>query len=165
MMSKYKKGFSLIELMIVVAIIGIIAAIAYPNYQDYTKRTKRIEAQSYLIELSHKLASYKLVNRSFKNASMTAIGGNANFPNSGSQTYTITLTDDAGVTLGSGAENGTTWRLVATPTGGQTGSGAVTLTHAGQQCWYKGIDAPSFTSRLEEGGILPPDTCLSWEDR
>lgn len=44
------KGFTLIELMIVVAIIGIIAAIAYPSYQDSVRKSRRTDAKSSLLE-------------------------------------------------------------------------------------------------------------------
>lgn len=61
-MDRLKNGFTLIELMIVVAIIGILAAIAYPSYQEYVKKTKRVEAQSELVDIASRLQRYKVTN-------------------------------------------------------------------------------------------------------
>ena len=46
-----KKGFTLIELMIVIAIIGILAAVAIPMYSDYTKKSRTAEVQQNLAEI------------------------------------------------------------------------------------------------------------------
>lgn len=53
MPSKYyaRSGFTLIELMIVVAVIGILASIAYPSYEDYIRRARRVDAQGIMMDI------------------------------------------------------------------------------------------------------------------
>ena len=59
-MQKIQKGFTLIELMIVVAIIGILAAIALPAYSDYTARAQMSEAMSLTSGARTAVAEFKM---------------------------------------------------------------------------------------------------------
>ena len=65
---KNQQGFTLIELMIVIAIVGILAAIALPAYQDYIVRSKMSEAMAGLAEGKTTVAEYYAANLKFPNA-------------------------------------------------------------------------------------------------
>lgn len=67
-------GFSLVELMVVVAVLGILASIAVPSYQDYVLRSKLVDALSSLAQQRVSLEHYYQDNRSFDEVPGTPSG-------------------------------------------------------------------------------------------
>lgn len=65
MKTNLQKGFTLIELMIVVAIVAILAAVAYPSYQDSITKAKRAEGRAALMEIMQQQERYYTQNNTY----------------------------------------------------------------------------------------------------
>ena len=124
---KKNSGFTLIELMIVVAIIGILAAIAMPAYNDSVRKGKRADGKAKLTALANTLERCYTQYGSYNNASCVI----ASPQDSESGYYAVTITRDA-----------TTFSLSAAGQKGQekdTGCTPLTLTQTNAKgptdCW------------------------------
>ena len=121
------KGFTLIELMIVVAIIAVLAAIAYPSYTQYKIRTNRTDVQSEMMNIAQRLQSYYVINHNYTSASLDNGTTSKDYPIS-NPVYSINL-----------VPNGQSYTLTATPisTSSQAGDGIICLNDQGQKFWAK----------------------------
>lgn len=121
--SRRMDGFSLMELMIVVAIIGILAAIAYPAYQQYVLRANRAEAKAILTETAQFMERYFTTNGTYVNGNIGAlnISNGASPKNSSGSALKYNVSFSAGPTA-------TAFTLQAVPAGQQTSDTCATLT-------------------------------------
>lgn len=104
-------GFTLIELMIVVAVIAILAAIAYPSYQEYVMRSRRVEGQALLNDAAARQERWRAQNGSYMQPATPADIAKLKLPNvdkSENGYYTLSIVADA-----------TSYTLTATRAGAQ----------------------------------------------
>lgn len=140
-MIKSQRGFTLIELMIVVVIIAILASIAYPSYTQFVSRSARADAKTALLENAQFMernftASNRYNQDSNSNAISTASLPVSQTPRDGTAKYTITLD----------SVTDSTFTLKATPTGAMAGDscGELTVDNTGTKgsvdnatCWNR----------------------------
>lgn len=92
-----RRGFTLIEVMIVVAVIAILAAIAYPSYQAYIVRANESAAQQFLLLVANRQEQYLLDRREYAGGADTAAILDAldlDIPGDVDEVYAVTVDTD-----------------------------------------------------------------------
>ena len=127
MIQSYRRsdGFTLVEIMIVIAIIGVLAGIAYPTYQQHVIKTKRTDMMSEMHNIASQLESRKLAQGRYSNDLITGLGGD--YPKQGPALYTISFTPDPLTSA---------WTIIATPVNSRqmSSDGFLTLNQQGIKC-------------------------------
>lgn len=135
---KNQKGFTLIELMIVVAIVGIMAAIAYPSYTEHVRKTKRSDGQGALMGLAAAMERHYASNNSYEGAA----DGGADTGSPGIYPDEAPLDgNDKYYDLTIQAADATSFTLRATPKGSQAGDGMLELDSTGARRWDRDASA------------------------
>lgn len=113
------RGFTLMEVMIVVAIVGILAAIVFPNYQEHVLRGNRAEGQALLTTAAARQERYRAQNNNYAR-SVAELYGGAKASETGK--YDLGVNGD-----------GTDYTLTATPTFSDADCGNFTLDEKGER--------------------------------
>jgi type IV pilus assembly protein PilE len=116
---KTQKGFTLIELVIVVVILAILATIAIPSYREYVIRGHRRAAQAAMLEIATQQRQYFVANRAFATAAELGYA----LPPEVDEFYDFDIDLDAGPPP--------TFTINFTAVGGQAGDGNLSLTSEG----------------------------------
>lgn len=120
--SVINRGFTLIEVMIVVAIVAILAAIALPSYQQQIIKSNRAAAKGQMLDIANREQQYLFATRSYATKAQLETGGYA-LPAEVSPRYTYD------VTVGTGTVP--SYLITFTPIGAQATDGALTLDSQG----------------------------------
>ncbi|MBI3222017.1 MAG: prepilin-type N-terminal cleavage/methylation domain-containing protein [Nitrosomonadales bacterium] len=131
------KGFSMIELMIVVAIVGILAAIVVPSYRSSMIKGSRTAVQTELMKLASLQEKIYLNSSAYAcNAVATAYNGNS------TGGLGVGTSDDGKYTFALSACATNTYTITAVPVAGsnQVGDGCLSIQENGLRQWYQGHD-------------------------
>lgn len=121
-----QKGFTLIELMLVVAIIGVLVAIALPSYNRYVIRTKRVDMMTELQAIGSTIENRKMAKGNYADVDVSNLP-TGDYPKSGTALYTVSVTPNPLT-----AE----WTVTATPksNGQMKNDGVLTFNAKGVKC-------------------------------